>query len=240
MPPMLPFLDPVVALALIASHTTTIRIGTGIIVLPLRSPAVLAKELASIDVVSGGRLIAGFAAGYVPAEFAVSGVPMDERGARMDEYLRVLAALWAMEHPQYEGRFVSVQGVDTRPRPVQRPGPPIVVGGEAPAVLRRAVSMANGWYGFGITLAEASRYITALRRLEQEHERPAHLGRLELSVTPVGPLDRATVDRYEDLGVDRLILLPEPEVDPARRHVPVPVDRILHNIDTVAEHFLTS
>src|SRR5947209_12248340 len=153
MPPTLPFLDTVVALAVVAAHTTTIRMATGIIVLPLRSPAVLAKELASLDVVSGGRLIAGFAAGYIPAEFAASGVPMSERGARMNEYLRALTALWAMESPEYQGRFVSIHGVDAQPRPVQRPGPPIVVGGEAPAALRRAVTMANGWYGFGITPA---------------------------------------------------------------------------------------
>lgn len=234
MPPTLPFLDTVVALTLVASHTTTIRLGTGIIVLPLRTPAVLAKELASVDVVSGGRLIAGFAAGYIPAEFAASGVPMAERGARMDEYLRVLTALWAMERPEHPGKFVSIRGVDAQPRPVQRPGPPIVVGGEAPAALRRAVKMADGWYGFGLTVAETAELITALRRLAQEHERPAHLGRLELTVTPSGPLDRATVDRYQELGVDRLVLLPEPGAEHARRHEPVPVDRILHNIDAVA------
>jgi probable F420-dependent oxidoreductase len=234
MPPTLPFLDTVVALTLVATHTTTIRVATGIIVLPLRNPAVLAKELASVDVVSGGRLIAGLAAGYIPAEFAASGVPMADRGARMDEYLRVLTALWAMERPQHQGRFVSIQGVDAQPRPVQRPGPPIVVGGEAPVALRRAVTMANGWYGFATTPAEAGGSIAALRRLAQEHERPADLGRLELTVTPVGPLDRATVDQYQELGVDRLVLLPEPEAERGRRHAPVPVDRILHNIDTVA------
>jgi alkanesulfonate monooxygenase SsuD/methylene tetrahydromethanopterin reductase-like flavin-dependent oxidoreductase (luciferase family) len=156
----------------------------------------------------------------------------------MDDYLRALKALWAMEHPEYEGRFVSIQGVDTRPRPVQRPHPPIVVGGEAPAALRRAVTVANGWYGFATTPAEAGGYLAELRRLEQEHERPADLGRLELTVTPVGPLDRATVDQYKELGVDRLVLLPEPEAQRGRRHEPVPVDRILHNIDAAAAMFL--
>jgi alkanesulfonate monooxygenase SsuD/methylene tetrahydromethanopterin reductase-like flavin-dependent oxidoreductase (luciferase family) len=163
---------------------------------------------------------------------------MADRGARMDEYLQVLKALWAMDSPQYQGRFVSIQGVDAQPRPVQRPGPPIVVGGEAPIALRRAVTMANGWYGFATTPAEAGRYIAALRRLAHEHERPADLGRLELTVTPVGPLHRATVDQYQELGVDRLVLLPEPEAQRGRRHAPVPVDRILHNIDTMAAALL--
>src|SRR5262249_36833872 len=159
-----------------------------------------------------------FAAGYVPAEFEVSGVPMAERGARMDEYLRVLKALWGMENPRYEGQYVSIQGVDTQPRPVQRPHPPIVVGGGAPAALRRAVTMANGWYGFGLTLAQAAEGVAILRQLAQEHERPADLGPLEVTVTPIGPLDRATVDQYEELGVDRLVLLPDPSADRAQRH----------------------
>lgn len=185
-PPSLPSLDTVVALTLIATHTTTIRLGSGMIVLPLRTPAVLAKQLASVDVVSGGRLIAGFAAGYIPVEFAASGVPMAERGARMDEYMRAVTALWAMDRPHFEGRLVSIRHLDTQPRPVQRPGPPIVLGGEAPAALRRAVTMANGWYGFSLTPAETGQYAAALQRLAQEHERPAHLGRLELTVTPLG------------------------------------------------------
>lgn len=231
-PPTLPFLDTVVALTLVAAHTTTIRIGTGIIVLPLHPPAVLAKQLASVDVVSGGRLTAGFSAGYLPAEFAAAGVPMAERGARMDEHLRALAALWSMEHPRYEGRWVSIRDVDAHPRPVQRPGPPIVLGGEAPAALRRAATVANGWYGFNLTPAEAGRHLAALRRYEGE--RPAHLGRLELTVTPAGPLDRAALDAYEELGVDRLVLLPDPEAERGQRHAPVPVDRILRTIDAAA------
>src|SRR6266705_7229124 len=93
-PPTLPLLDSVVGLTLVAAHTSTIKVASGIIVLPLRNPVILAKELASVDVVSGGRLIAGFAAGYVPAEFAASGVAMAERWARMDEHLGVLRALW--------------------------------------------------------------------------------------------------------------------------------------------------
>jgi len=96
------------------------------------------------------------------------------------------------------------------------------------------VTMANGWYGFATTPAEAGRFIAELGRLAKEHERPADLGRLELTVTPVGPLDRATLDQYQELGVDRLVLLPEPEAELGQRHAPVPVDRILHNIDTMA------
>ena len=240
MPPTLPLLDSVVGLTLVAAHTSTVKVASGIIVLPLRNPVILAKELASVDVVSNGRLIAGFAAGYVSAEFTAAGVPMAGRGARMEDYIRALRALWSMDSPDYRGQLVSFSGIDARPRPRQRPAPPVVIGGEAPAALRRAVTMAEGWYGFYLDLPETRRYVGALRQLAQEYERPAGLGRLELTVTPAGPLDKAAVERYAELGVDRLVLLPQPDAGPSQRHAPVPVDRILHNIDAVAERIIAA
>jgi probable F420-dependent oxidoreductase len=240
MPPTLPLLDTVVGLTLVAAHTTTIKVASGIIVLPLRNPVILAKELASLDVVSNGRLIAGFAAGYIPAEFAAAGVPMTGRGARMEDYIRALRALWSMDRPAYRGQFVSFGGIDTHPRPRQHPAPPIVIGGEAPAALRRAVTMADGWYGFYLDLQETRSYVEALWQLARECERPAGLGRLEITVTPAGPLDRAVVEQYTELGVDRLVLLPEPDAGPAQRHAPIPADRILRNIDAIAEQIIAS
>src|SRR6266568_2649256 len=237
-PPTLPLLDSVVGLTLVAAHTSTVKVASGIIVLPLRNPVILAKELASVDVVSNGRLIAGFAAGYVSAEFTAAGVPMAGRGARMEDYIRALRALWSMDRPDYQGRFVSFSGIDAHPRPRQRPAPPVVIGGEAPAALRRAVTMAEGWYGFYLAVQETRRYVGVLRQLAQENERPAELGRLELTITPAGPLDNAAVERYAELGVDRLVLLPQPDASPSQRHTPVPVDRILRNIDTVAERII--
>ncbi len=238
MPPTLPFLDTVVALTVVGARTATIRLGTGIILLPLRNPVVLAKELASVDVVSGGRLIAGFAAGYVRDEFAAAGVPMAGRGDRVADYIRAMRALWSMPSPEYEGQFVSFRGIDAHPRPVQRPGPPVVIGGEATAALRRAVTMADGWYGFGLDLAETRQCTDQLRKLAGQHERPAELGPLELTVTPVGTLDEAIVSQYAELGIDRLVLLPQPDADRRQRHAPVPADRIMRNIDDVAERFL--
>lgn len=237
-PPTLPLLDTIVALTLVATHTTTIRVGSGVIVLPLHNPVVLAKELASVDVISRGRLIAGVAAGYISQEFASTGVPMTERGARTDDYIRALRALWSMDSPRYHGQFVSFEDIQAYPRPVQRPGPPIVVGGEAPAVLRRAVTMAEGWYGFGLDLAETRQLTDALRQKGNEHERPPELGRLELTVTPIEKLDRATVEQYAELGVDRLVLLPQPGAPRSQRHAPVPTDRIMRNIDEVARDLI--
>jgi probable F420-dependent oxidoreductase len=240
MPPTLPLLDTIAGLTLVAAHTRTIKVASGIIVLPLRNPVILAKELASVDVVSHGRLIAGFAAGYISAEFAAAGVPTVGRGARMEDYIGALRALWSMDRPAYQGRFVSFSGIDARPRPRQSPAPPIVIGGEAPAALRRAVMMAEGYYGFYLDVPQTRRLVRALRQLAAECERPAGLGRLELTVTPAGPLDQAAVDQYAELGVDRLVLLPQPDASPAQRHAPVPLDRILRNIDTVAQQLLGS
>ena len=145
-----------------------------------------------------------------------------------------------MDRPAHQGRFVSFSGVDARPRPRQRPAPPIVIGGEAPAALRRAVMMAEGWYGFYLDVQETRRYVRELRQLALECGRSAELGRLELTVTPAGPLDKATVDEYAELGVDRLVLLPQPDASPSQRHAPVPADRILRNIDTVAQQIIGS
>lgn len=239
MPPTLPLLDTIVALTLVAAHTRTIKVGSGIIELPLRNPVVLAKELASVDVVSNGRLITGVAAGYVPAEFAAVGVPLASRGARMDEFIGALRALWSMDSPEYHGRYISFAGIDAHPRPRQRPAPPIVIGGEAPAALRRAVLMADGWYGFHLDLAETQQLVAALHKLASEHERPASLGRLEITVTPAGPVDKAACGQYAELGVDRLVLLPRPDAPPRERHVPVPLDDILRTIDVAAEHLIS-
>jgi probable F420-dependent oxidoreductase len=238
MPPTLPFLDSIVGLTLVAAHTSTIKVASGIIVLPLRNPVILAKELASVDVVSNGRLIAGFAAGYVPAEFAAAGVPMAGRGARLEDYIRALRALWSMEGPTYRGRFVSFGGIDAHPRPRQRPAPPIVIGGEAPAALRRAVTMADGWYGFYLDVHDTRHYVGQLRQLAMDCDRPAGLGRLELTLTPAGPVDKAAVDQYAELGVDRLVLLPQPDAARSRRHAPVPAGRIMANIDRVADQII--
>lgn len=236
--PELPFLDTAVALTLVASHTRTIKVASGIIILPLRNPVLLAKALASIDVVSNGRLIVGVGAGYVREEFAAVGVPLTERKGRMDDYIGALRALWTMRRPHYQGRFVSIDGVNAYPRPVQRPAPPIVVGAESPAALRRAATAGDGWYGFYLDLHATRNAIEALRRLAIEHERPAHLGRLEITVTPSGAIDRGRVEQYESLGVDRLVLLPQPDAAAGDRHRAVPLDRIKQSIDAVAQELL--
>jgi probable F420-dependent oxidoreductase len=203
--PQTPFLDPAVALSHIAAHTTRIRLGTGIIILPQRNPLVLAKELASLDVVSKGRLIFGLGAGYLEPEFRALGAPFEQRGAVTDESIQVLKALWTMDLPVHKGEFFSFEGINAYPRPVQKPHPPIVVGGVSTHGARRAVRYGNGWYGFLTDLEATRRCLGWIEEQIASGERPPNLGELEISVTPPPPVTKDVVRRYEELGVHRLI-----------------------------------
>ena len=207
------FLNPVVALTFVAAHTHTIRLGTGILLLPQHQPLILAKELASLDVLSGGRLMVGIGVGWVEEAFEALGVPYRERGARADEYLAAMRAIWSEEKPAYHGKYVSFQGVQAYPHPVQQPTPPIVIGGRAPVVLRRAVEQANGWYGFALDLEETSHLLAELHAAVGRYHRPASLGELEISIAPRIPIDKETAQRFAELGVHRLILIPPPGKD---------------------------
>ena len=200
------FVDQVASLSFLAAHTSTIRLGTGIVILPQRNPIVLAKELASVDVLSGGRLEAGFGVGYVPAEFEAIGVSFSERGARTDEYLDAMRALWRGDST-FDGRFTSWDGVEASPRPATPNGPPVHVGGSVPATWRRVVRRAHGWYGFLTTLESTANAISGIRAVEVDLDRPVDLGPVGLSVSPSESVDRDLVHRYEDLGVDRMILV---------------------------------
>jgi probable F420-dependent oxidoreductase len=204
--PETPFLDSIVALTRVATLTSRIRLGTGILILPLHNPVMVAKALASLDVVSGGRLIAGFAAGYTPAEFGAVGVRFDRRGVLTDEYLQAIRELWTAAEPSFSGRFVGFDGVRFEPKPVQRPHPPIVIGGHAAPALARAARLADGWYGFGITVADAAAHVRELRRLR--HELGGGRPPLEISLTTFEPMTPALVAAAEAAGIDRLIVYP--------------------------------
>lgn len=201
-----PFLDSIVALTRVATLTSRIRLGTGILVLPHHNPVLLAKALASLDVVSGGRLIAGFGGGYVEQEFRALGIDFHRRGAITDDSLAAIRTLWTDAAPAYEGRFARFEGIRFEPKPVQRPHPPIVVGGQAPAALRRAARYGNGWYGFALTVAQAAPIVTELRELR------ASMGRgdepFEVSLTTFEPLDEGLVAAAGEAGIDRLIVYP--------------------------------
>jgi probable F420-dependent oxidoreductase len=206
-PPESNFLDSVASLAFAAAKTERIKIGSGIILLAQRDPIILAKELAGVDVLSKGRLLFGLGVGYVPGEFEALGIPYEERGARTSEHIEVLRTLWTEGKPSFDGQFTKFSGIQSHPMPIQNPHPPIIVGGNSPPALRRAVAQGDGWYGFFMDVDAAAGMVNALEETAKSTERPAALGRLTISITPPGPIDADTAKRYEDAGVDRLILM---------------------------------
>jgi probable F420-dependent oxidoreductase len=206
-PPEFPMLHPSTILAYLAGVTERVKLGTGIVLLPQRNPVVLAKELGSLDVVSGGRLIFGLGVGYLEAEFRALGVPFAGRGARADEYIDAMKALWTQDAPSFQGKHVSFSGIQARPRPVQQPHPPFVVGGMSPAAYARATARGNGWYGFALDVDGTARSIEGLREAAKRVERPEALGTLEISVTPSFIPNRDSLAKLEDLGVDRVVSL---------------------------------
>ncbi|HEV3345582.1 MAG TPA: TIGR03619 family F420-dependent LLM class oxidoreductase, partial [Methylomirabilota bacterium] len=143
-------LDPLAVLPWLAGVTERIALGTSVIVLPYRSPLPVAKLLASVDVLSAGRLIVGVAVGWLEGEFAALGVPFRERGRRTDEAIEILRAAWTEEFPELETPRHRLAGVKVSPMPLQKPRPPILVGGASDAALRRVARLGDGWHASGM------------------------------------------------------------------------------------------
>ena len=220
MSPQDPALDSLLALTWAAAHTTTIRLATGIVILPQRNPLVLAKQVATLDVLSGGRVTLGLGVGYLEPEFRALGANFAERGAVTDEYIEAMQALWYDEHPEYRGRFVDFAGIDAHPRPVQQPIP-LVVAGHSPPAYRRAIARAHGWYGYGLTPDDVAESLDGLRAAADRVDRPAELGDLEISVTPRGRVTPELAAAFAEVGVHRLVPRSPPTPDgPPRRSKP--------------------
>jgi probable F420-dependent oxidoreductase len=207
--PDMPMLDPFVALAHLAAHTSTLRLGTGVTVVPVHHPLMLAKQVVSIDRVSGGRFLFGVGVGYLEPELVALGISPAERATRMDDHLDAMRAIWSGA-THYAGRHVSYEGVRAEPRPLRPAGPPLHVGGHVASSYRRAVTRGHGWYGFALDLAATEQSVAGLRSALDHYDRPSELGPLEISVTPPPnvTLDDATIAAYAELGVTRLIALP--------------------------------
>jgi probable F420-dependent oxidoreductase len=162
-------LDPMVSLAFVAGHTSRIRLGFAVLNMPFFSPANLAKQLTTLDVVSGGRVDAGLGLGWSHEEFAASGVAYERRGRRGEEYLEVLRELWTADVAEHAGEWYRLDRVRQDPRPVQRPHPPILLGGTAAPALRRAGRVADGWISSSRTdLAELSTAVATVKEAAAE------------------------------------------------------------------------
>jgi probable F420-dependent oxidoreductase len=203
-----PFLDSVAALGFLAAHTRTMKLATGVLLLPQHNPLLLAKQLASVDVLCNGRLIVGIGVGSIEVEARGMNVPMSERGARANDYLNAMIAMWTMPHPTYSGRHVSFEGINAYPRPVQQPHPPFVVGGRAEGALRRTVRYAAGWYGYAMSVDQTSELLATLASVRARVQRPAELGDIEITIAPSETITAETIAAYGDIGVSRLLVRP--------------------------------
>ena len=200
------FTDPYIALARASGATSTIKLGTGITLVPERNPLLLAKEIASLDRFSGGRFIFGIGTGWLREETEIFGGDFDHRWTQTREALEVMKELWTKDEAEYHGRYYDFPPVRSFPKPIQDPHPPIVIGGMARNVLRRIVTHADGWLPNRITPAE----------LEQSRARidamAAEVGRdpksITISVYGQEP-NRDVVRSFLDAGADRVVVRPE-------------------------------
>jgi probable F420-dependent oxidoreductase len=199
-------LEPLTALAYLAAVTDTVRLGTGICLVAQRNPVYTAKQVADVDVLSGGRVDFGVGIGWLREEFDVVAMPFEERGARAREHVEVMKELWTQDVSSYKGQYYDLPSCGLYPKPVQQPHPPIHFGGETTAALRRAADLGQGWYGFNRTPEEVPEALARLDRLLEERGRSRD--EIEISVCPYFKgVDVDALERYRDLGVDRVITL---------------------------------
>jgi probable F420-dependent oxidoreductase len=231
------FYEPLVTLAYLAGRVPSVRLGVSAYVMPYRNPVVTAKQVASLDALSGGRLVLAIGVGWLREEFAALAVPYDDRAVRTEEYLAVCKALWAGGEARFDGRTYYLPPVRTGPRPAQQPHPPLWIAGNSPSAIVRAARLGDGWHAIDLSPEELA---PAVRRLR---ERAAREGRSDVTVSlrkgvlPGGserrPLYgtrdeiRRDLDAYAQAGLDYLVA--------SLRHADSPADaeRALEAVATV-------
>jgi probable F420-dependent oxidoreductase len=201
--------DPFIALSYAAARTSRIRLATGICLVPEHNPLVLAKVIASLDYVSGGRFALGVGVGWSSEEFAALGVPFERRAQRTREYIDVMRKLWSEEKTSFSGEFVSFKDARMFPKPPQGARLPIIFGGESGPALRRVADYGTGWFGFNLNPAQAADKIARLKQLLSERNRPA--AGVELIVSPyIQNITREDLSAYHELGVSEVVMLCQP------------------------------
>lgn len=244
-------MEPLGVLAYVAAITQRPRLGVAVLNLPFSTPIVLAKQTATLDILSGGRLDVGVGLGWSQDEYAAVGVPYSQRGARTDEFLRCLKAIWTDPVVEFHGEFYVVPRARVEPRPMQRPHPPVLVGGYVPASVRRVVELGDGFVGGNVPLDEVTPLVRRLHEAAREHGRDARdlrivsRGTVQLHDTPQGPNRRPLwgtfheitedIVRYAEAGLTELFL--EFNFDPrigGEADVPAALERALALMQTCA------
>ncbi|MGI9293309.1 MAG: LLM class F420-dependent oxidoreductase [Pseudomonadales bacterium] len=196
------FIDPLIALTTVAAHTKTLRLGTGVNILPQCNPLLLAKQAASLDLMSNGRFMLGVGIGWLREEYEAMGVPFERRGARYDDYLRAMKKVWSGAEVEHESEFLHWHGFHSFPIPAQKPHLPIIIGGASGKVFERVALYGDGWYA---PVDNADDLVPPLQKLKAAcnvHERDYNSIELTAMFNPGDGLDG--VQRYQDLGVQRL------------------------------------
>jgi len=195
------FLDPMVVLAQLATVTTGIRLGIGIYMLALRDPVLVGKTLATLDLISNGRIDMAVGLGWTADEYSSTGNDWHTRGRKMNETIRALRVLWEDEHPEFHGEFYDFGPIGFQPKPVQRPMP-IHIGGGGPPAIRRAGSLGNGWYG----------HVGAIPAVDEERRKAGRLAEpFEFSALSTrGGFSTAELEEMAASGVDRAVVTPWP------------------------------
>lgn len=216
--------DPLTTLTFLAGQVSTPRLGISVLIIPYRNPIITAKMLVTLDVLSGGRVILGAGVGWMPEEFAALGASYEHRGAVTDEYIQIFRELCTADKPSFEGKHYTIANLGFYPKPIQKPAPPVWIGGYSQAALRRAVRLGDGWHPSNLPPATLAEKAAVLRQLCAEAGRdPATLsistrvnnvafgetgdttGRPSpLSGTPQQMID--AIKRYEDAGVHHIVL----------------------------------
>ncbi|HTO12101.1 MAG TPA: LLM class F420-dependent oxidoreductase [Candidatus Binatia bacterium] len=212
-PPDKAYLEPVITLAAAAMCTTRARLGASVFILGHRHPVVMAKMLTSIDALSQGRLIVGVGVGWWKEELEILGAPFHRRGRQADEALRVFKALWTQDNPAFDGEFFRFRDLGFAPKPVQKPHPPIWVGGDSPGAFRRVAALGDGWHATSKTPAQFKEALGRLRQACEAARRP--LESIELSLRYglgddlIAQGTQAIVDalaEYKRLGLKHIVL----------------------------------
>lgn len=206
--------DPLVWLSYVAARTRRIRLATGVLILPQRNPLILAKELATLDRLSGGRMELGVGIGWVREEAEAVGSTFDDRGRRADEYIEAMRTLWREPVASFAGEFVRFTRVVSEPRPVQPGGVPIVIGGHTAAAARRAGRLGDGFYPLGVSAER----LAELRRLMADTAQMHGRDPSAIEITCIGQPDLQSAESYASVGVHRMVIAAkEPTLRDAQR-----------------------
>jgi probable F420-dependent oxidoreductase len=222
-------LDPFMGLMCMAAVTSRIRLATGICLVPEHNPLVLAKVVATLDFLSGGRAILGVGIGWLKEEFQALGIPWEQREQRTREYIEAMRELWSDGVSSYFGEFVNFNGVLSNPKPVKGANVPVFFGGESGPALRRVAEYGDGWVGFNLMPDQAALKIRRLEELLKANGRKR--SDVEIAVSPyTRPITRDDLKRYREAGADEVVLL---KLRPPRSE-----DDLVRNLEHIAAEWV--